>query len=318
MNNETVFKGLVVRGSRNIFTVRPDAQEDGVPPAEIECRIKGKVLKGAVDLYNPIAPGDRVTVDTGLILALEERRNQFSRFNQKGGTSQVLAANVDQILCLTTPVSPPFRPRFLDRVLLQADIADIEAIVICNKCDIEFNDLDVVERLEDFTRIGFRVLHVSAKTGQGLGELKSLIAGKTSVLIGQSGVGKSSLVNALQPGLDIKVGGLNEKYNRGIHTTTMSFMIELSGFPGASPTRLIDTPGVRRFVPDGISAKDTILHLREFAPFAGACSYGLSCSHRTEPGCKIMEAVSAGFIHEDRYNSFLRIEDELAGKNTDD
>jgi len=312
-------RGLVIRGSRNIFTVRPEAEEGVVPPKEIECRIKGKVLKDVVDLYNPLAPGDRVVVDTGLILALEERRNKFSRFNQKKETSQLLAANVDMVLCLTTPASPPFRPRFLDRVLLQADVAGIEAVIICNKCDLDTGDPDVQERLEDFARIGFKVLRVSAKTGQGLEGLKSLIAGKTSVLVGQSGVGKSSLINALQPELNIKVGGLNEKYDRGTHTTTMSFMIELSGFPGrGGATRLIDTPGVRRFVPDGISAEDTILHLREFAPLAGTCSYGLSCSHRSEPGCKIMEAVTAGYIHEDRYNSFLRIEDELTGRNTDD
>jgi ribosome biogenesis GTPase len=317
MSGGTV-RGLVIRGSRNVFTVRPEAEEGGFSPAEIECRIKGKVLKDAVDLYNPLAPGDRVVVDAGMILAQEKRRNKFSRLNQKKETSQLLAANVDLILCLTTPVSPPFRPRFLDRVLLQADAAGIEAVIICNKCDLDSGDPDVQERLEDFIRIGFKVLYVSAKTGQGLEELKSLIAGKTSVLAGQSGVGKSSLINALEPELKIRVGGLNEKYDRGTHTTSMSFMIELSGFPGRSPTRLIDTPGVRRFVPDGIRAQDTILHLREFAPLAGTCSYGLSCSHRSEPGCKIMEAVAAGAIHEDRYNSFLRIEDELAGKNTDD
>ena len=318
MNGTTVFKGLVIRGSRNIFTVRPESEEGGAAPAEIECRIKGKVLKDSVDLYNPLAPGDRVIFDSGLILGLEKRRNQFSRFNQKGGTSQLLAANIDQVLCLTTPASPPFRPRFLDRVLLQADVAGIGAVIVCNKCDLGFDDLDVQERLEDFIRIGFKVLEVSAKTGEGLEELKSLIAGKISALVGQSGVGKSSLINALQPGLKIKTGGLNEKYDRGTHTTTMSFMIELSGFSGESPTRLIDTPGVRRFVPDGIDKGDLILHFREFAPLAGACSYGLSCSHRSEPGCKIMEAVAAGHIHEDRYDSFLRMEDELSGKNIDD
>jgi ribosome biogenesis GTPase len=318
MSGTTVFRGLVIRGSRNIFTVRPEAKEDGAAPAEIECRIKGKVLKDAADMYNPLAPGDLVTVDTGMILGLEKRLNQFSRFNQKGGTSQLLAANIDMVLCLTTPASPPFRPRFLDRVLLQADIAGVEAVVICNKCDLGFDDPDVQERLEDFTRIGFGVLEVSAKTGEGLDELKSLIAGKTSVLVGQSGVGKSSLINALQPELKIKTGGLNEKYDRGTHTTTMSFMIELSGFPGESPTRLIDTPGVRRFVPGGIGKGDLILHFREFALLAGACSSGLSCSHRSEPGCKIMEAVTAGHIHEDRYDSFLRIDDELSGKNIKD
>ena len=295
--------GTILTGSHNIFTVRSDE-------GDIECRIKGKILKGAQDLYNPLAPGDRVSVENGMITALEERKNVFSRFNQKGGAPQLLAANVDLVLCMTTRMSPPFRPRFLDRVLLQADIAGIPALVICNKIDIDGEDMDVDERLEDFTRIGYEVIEISATTGRGLDELRQRIAGKRAVLTGQSGVGKSSLINALLPELNIKTGTINEKYDRGNHTTTLAFMVEVN-----ADTWLIDTPGIRRFVPVGISADELVLNMREFAPLAGKCTFGLSCSHRTEPGCKIMEAVSAGVIHEDRYNSFIRIYDELAGKN---
>jgi len=295
--------GTILSGSRNIFTVRSDE-------GDIECRIKGKILKGAEDLYNPLAPGDRVKVDNGMITALEERKNIFSRFNQKGGAPQLLAANVDLVLCMTTRVSPPFRPRFLDRVLLQADIAGIPAVVICNKIDLDDDDLDIDERLEDFKRIGYEVIEISAKTGRGLDELRRHIAGKRTVLTGQSGVGKSSLINALLPELNIKTGTINEKYDRGNHTTTLASVVEVD-----SNTWLIDTPGIRRFVPTGVGADELVLNMREFAPLAGKCTFGLSCSHRTEPGCKIMEAVSAGVIHEDRYISFLRIYDELAGKN---
>ena len=324
MKNETeILKGLVIRGSRNIMTVRI---EDG-EPFELECRIKGKVLKGSEKFYNPLAPGDIVVTerqkntntvrdtvrDNALILSVEKRRNLFCRFNQKGNASQLLAANVDLVLCICTPDSPPFRPRFIDRVLLQADFAGIEPLIICNKIDLDPDDLDVNERLEDFKRIGYKILRVSAKTGEGLDELRRQIAGKTSVLTGQSGVGKSSLINALRPGLDIKEGELNEKYNRGVHTTTMSYMIDL-----ADNTRLIDTPGVRLFIPDGIEKDEIITHMREFAPLAGKCSFGMSCSHVTEPGCKILEAVAAGIIHEDRYESYLRIRDCLEGKYSDD
>jgi len=286
---------------------------------ELECRIKGKILKGHENVYNPIAPGDYVTIeretnsDTAMILGLEERRNLFSRFNQKGGNSQLLAANIDLVLCLCTPVSPPFRPRFLDRVLLQAEISGIESLIICNKIDIEYDDIDVDERLEEYGRIGYKIIYVSAKTREGIENLKNEIAGKTCVLIGQSGVGKSSLINALSPGLDLKEGELNEKYDRGVHTTTMSIMYELS-----NGSKIIDTPGVRRFIPDGIESGDVINYLREFAPLAAKCSFGLSCSHRIERGCKIMEAVHAGVIHEDRYESFLRIMDDLDGKENDD
>jgi len=250
---------------------------------------------------------------------LEKRRNFFSRFNNKGQAPQLLAVNADLVLCLTTPETPPFRPRFIDRVLLQSEAAGIEPVIICNKSDLGFNDLDVDERLEDFVNIGYRVLRVSAKSGEGLDELSTMIYGKTSVLIGQSGVGKSSLINALAPGMNLKIGALNEKYDRGNHTTVMSVMLELklanikkNENSSETITRIIDTPGIRLFMPHGIKADEIITHLREFAPLAGQCSYGFSCSHRTEPGCKIMEAVHAGIIHENRYESFLRMYDEIS------
>jgi ribosome biogenesis GTPase / thiamine phosphate phosphatase len=314
-NNSKILKGLVIQGSRNIMTVRITAEE-GIK--NLECRIKGKVLKSDEDYYNPIAPGDWVNVErqknenTALILSVEDRRNLFRRFNQKESLSQLLAANVDLVLCICTAVSPPFRPRFLDRVLLQADIEGIEAIIICNKIDLEYDDINVDERLEDFKRIGYKVISVSAKTGEGLEELCREIEGKTSVLTGQSGVGKSSIINALKPGVNIREGAINEKYDRGIHTTTMSFIVDIN-----ASTRLIDTPGVRLFIPDGIKAEELIFHMREFAPLAGKCSFGISCSHKTEAGCKIMEAVNAGIIHEDRYESFLRIREDLEGNISD-
>jgi ribosome biogenesis GTPase len=314
-NNLKILKGLVIQGSRNIMTVRVTAEE-GIK--ELECRIKGKVLKSGEDYYNPIAPGDWVNIEwrknenTALILSVEDRRNLFRRFNQKESLSQLLAANVDLVLCICTAVSPPFRPRFLDRVLLQADIEGIEAVIICNKIDLEYDDINADERLEDFKRIGYKVIFVSAKTGEGLDELRREIEGKTSVLTGQSGVGKSSVINALKPGLNIREGAINEKYDRGIHTTTMSAIANIN-----ASTRLIDTPGVRLFIPDGIKAEELIFHMREFAPLAGKCSFGLSCSHKTEAGCKIMEAVDAGIIHEDRYESFLRIRENIEGNISD-
>jgi ribosome biogenesis GTPase len=314
-NNKKILKGLVIQGSRNIMTVRVKAEE-GIK--EFECRIKGKVLKSGENYYNPIAPGDWVNIEqqkdenTAMILSVEDRRNLFRRFNQKESLSQLLAANVDLVLCVCTAISPPFRPRFLDRVLIQADIEGIEAVIICNKIDIEYDDINADERLEDFKHIGYKVISVSAKTGEGLEELRSEIEGKTSVLTGQSGVGKSSIINALKPGVNIREGAINEKYDRGVHTTTMSFIVDIN-----ASTRLIDTPGVRLFIPDGIKADELIFHMREFAPLAGKCSFGLSCSHKTEAGCKIMEAVNAGVIHEDRYESFLRIREDLEGNISD-
>ncbi|GAB1481534.1 ribosome small subunit-dependent GTPase A [Treponema sp.] len=305
--------GLVISGSKNIFLVRLDDS------TILECRLKGKILKTDEAFYNPLAPGDRVLIEReagsdkkALVVGLIERRNKFTRWNQKGKLSQLLAANLDLVLCVTSPNNPPFRPRFLDRALLQADIADIPAVIVLNKCDLEDEDPDVAERLEDYTRIGYRILRVSALSGEGLGDLRKLIGGKFSALVGQSGVGKSSLLNALEPGLALRIGELCEKFDRGSHTTTMSQLLDIQSPEGTA--YVIDTPGVRRLVPDGIQASELAFNLRDFAPLVGRCTYGLSCSHETEPGCKIMEAVAAGVIHEDRYEGYLRIRDELLGR----
>jgi ribosome biogenesis GTPase len=320
-------RGLVMRGSWNIFIVRPDHKEkkeekEKKGKTEVACRLKGKVLKGLRGYYNPLAPGDRVIFEPdpqdparGVILDLEARRNALTRLNQKAlgrersAGAQVIAANVDLLLCVTTAASPPFRPRFLDRLIIQGERARIPPLIVCNKQDIALEDPDVEERLSDFRRIGYPVLPVSARTGAGMDELRRALAGRFSVLAGQSGVGKSSLVKALIPDTDIRVGALNEKYDRGSHTTTLAAALELPA--GAGGGFIIDTPGIRRFVPEGIASGEVLLYMREFAGLLGKCAYGISCSHRTEAGCKIMEAVAAGVIHPDRYESFLRIQQEL-------
>ncbi|MHC6204791.1 ribosome small subunit-dependent GTPase A [Breznakiellaceae bacterium SP9] len=334
---EPLARGLVVCGSRNVFTVRG---EDGL---ERECRIKGKHLKLDTRFYNPLAPGDWVRFEAsgesgkGLILDLDARRNYFTRFNQKGSAVQVLAANLDYVLCVSTLAAPPFRPRFLDRAVLQCDIAGIEPLIVCNKIDLRTEKELFYERFADFARQGYTVLYVSVQTGEGIDELRRLIAGKVSVMIGQSGVGKTSLALALAPdsGLKLKTGALNEKYGRGNHVTIQGRLLSLSSASkaphyieepllGTSETgklssatpqwggALIDTPGIRRFVPDGIGPQDLITYMRDFAPYAGTCAYGMSCSHQNEAGCKVQEALAHGAILPDRYESYVRLYEELS------
>jgi len=306
-----VSEGLVLGGTNNLFEVETD---DGSVRL---CAIKGKVLKDVEGYYNPLAAGDRVVYEgdpldagRGMILSLVPRANHFVRWNQKGKAPQLLAANLDLIAVVTTPDEPPFRPRFVDRALIQADAEHIRPLVLVNKCDLGC-DGDVLDRLSDWERIGYETLQVSAKTGEGMDELASILAGKLTAFVGQSGVGKSSLLNALDSRLGLRTSALSEKFGRGTHTTTKGMLFHLPAREGERPASIIDTPGVRRFVLHDIEAKDLALYFREMEPLIGSCSWGLSCSHLHEPGCKILEAVYAGVIHEERYESWQRIREEL-------
>lgn len=311
-------QGLVLDGSNNFFNVECD---DGIIR---QCSIKGKKLKSVTDCYNPLAPGDVVKVDVdsldnarGQVLELIPRKNGFARWNVKGRNPQLLAANLDYLLCVTTPNEPPFRPRFIDRALAQAEYSGIECVIIVNKCDLPI-DIDTEARLSEWENLGYTVLKVSAKTGEGMMQLASLIEGKICALVGQSGVGKSSLINVLDASCVLRTGSLSQKYGRGTHTTTKGTLIHLRlnealvGGRNNAIASIIDTPGVRRFVLHDIRACDLALYFREMKPLVGQCSFGMSCSHTTEPGCKMLEAVYSGVISQERFESWQRIGDELA------
>jgi ribosome biogenesis GTPase len=313
--------GLVIKSSRNLFTVRaldpPPAAATGGPPALYECRLKGKVLKNELPCYNPLAPGDLVSFEAGsfspgaaLIHGALPRRNCFIRCNRKGELPQALASNVDLVVCVTTPAAPPPRPRFIDRTLVQAEAAGIPACVLLNKLDRGIG-AQIEARLRGFERSGYPVLRVSAQTGEGLSALREALVGKLAVLVGQSGVGKSSLVNALCPGTALKTGALNEKYDRGNHTTVQAGLIEYQTERGA--LRLIDTPGVRQFVPYGIEAAEAAFFMPDLAPYARQCAYGRSCTHRDERNCAVRAAAETGALDPERYESFLRLAEELRG-----
>ena len=309
-------QGLVLGGSKNLFDVECD---DGVTRL---CSIKGKKLDVGGKYYNPLAPGDIVAVEPdektdeqGQILKLMPRRNEYGRWNVKGREPQLLAANVDLILCITTPDEPPFRPRFVDRVLAQAECAGIKPMIVCNKCDLEAaEDPDFEFRLTDWQNIGYDVIRVSAVTGDGIDALLDAVNGKLCVLTGQSGVGKSSIINRLDPSLNLRTGELSDKYGRGTHTTTKGSLLHINN----GSASIIDTPGVRRFVLNDIAPCDLALYFREMRPLLGKCSYGMSCTHTHEAGCKILEGVYAGAISEERYESWQRICDELSTGSWED
>jgi ribosome biogenesis GTPase len=291
-------QGIIVKGSKNLFTVKPAEAAVGW----FECRLKGKVLKGGEREYNPLAPGDMVVFspDSCLIERRLLRRNKFSRWNEKGRSSQTLAANIDIVLCVASPASPPFRPRFIDRVLIQAEAENITAAIVLNKSDLPMAESDAA-RLANFEKIGIPVLRVSAKTGDGFPDLEARLSGQSALLIGQSGVGKTSILNRLFPGNNSKTGAVNRKFDRGNHTTVMSALYEHEHYT------VIDSPGLRQFVPDGIDGVDAAFYMKEIASFATQCAFGTSCTHSGEAGCAVLDAVDSGLIHEDRYQSMLRL-----------
>ena len=320
-------QGLIIAGTNNTFTVECDDD------LTRNCTIKGKVLKSDKQFYNPLAPGDRVTIESdpinehkGQILNVLERKNTFLRWNVKGRCPQLLASNLDYLILVCTPDEPPFRPRFIDRALAQAEHQGITPIIVCNKWDLaeemqtdgRQEEYDLIDkRLSIWEDLDYKVLRISAKTGEGMQEFAELLEDKLSAFVGQSGVGKSSLINVMDNTCVLRTGSLSKKYGRGSHTTTKGTLIHLTlnetlteGIQGRK-ANIIDTPGIRRFVLDDIEADDLAMYFREFEPYIGKCKFGMNCRHNTEPECAVRKAVEDGAISPERFDSWQRISEEI-------
>ncbi len=296
--------GRVILGINNIFTV--ECHEE-----RYECRIKGKILKDVVGAYNPLAVGDLVNFELdehhpgkGMILSRKERKNFFARWNKKRRAPQTICANLDQVLCVTSPESPPFRPRFIDRVVIAAEQGNVPMAIVVNKIDQNIDE-NMQIRLHHFEQLGIPIYYCSAKQGTGMETLEKAIFGKYTAFVGQSGVGKSSILNALEPGLKLQVGQLNEKYNRGNHTTC--FAVEVSQINEAG---IVDTPGIRELEVSELESDDLVHHFEEFIPYISECGFQ-PCTHTHEPKCAVKKAVESGLILEDRYLSYCNIFDSL-------
>lgn len=311
-----VVHGLVVKNTGAWYTVLTD----GPDGREVNCKIKGNFRLKGIRTTNPVAVGDGVTILPGAdgsayITAIDPRKNYIiRRASNLSKEASILAANLDMALIVATLVHPTVSTTFIDRFLATCEAYNVPAGIVINKTDLLVDD-DSRELLEAVTylyrSIGYPVYHVSAKDGAGVGELHALLAGKVTLMSGNSGVGKSTLINDIIPGINLRTGEISEAHDQGMHTTTFSEMCRL---PGPEGGWLIDTPGVRGFGTLDFDEHEVSHFFPEIFKISADCRYG-DCTHTHEPGCAVRRALDESRIAQSRYASYLSIlQDDTEGK----
>lgn len=301
-------KGIVTKSTGSWYTVRG---HDGTIAS---CKIKGNLRLKGFRCTNPVAVGDVVEFDlkpdgTAFIRGIEPRRNYIiRRASNLSKEFQIIAANLDSTMLVATLAQPLTSTTFIDRFLATAVAYDVPATVVVNKVDL-MGTADDRALLEAFTRlyrgIGYDVLHTSTVTGEGLDALRERLHGKTTLFSGNSGVGKSSLINSLVPEAGLRVGEVSEAHHTGMHTTTFSEMLDLP-----SGGCIIDTPGVKGFGTIDFERAEVAHYFPEIFATSARCRFN-NCTHTNEPGCAVREAVEQSLISQSRYASYLSIiEDE--------
>lgn len=293
--------GLVVKNTGSWYTVKTD---DG---RLVDSKIKGNFRLKGIRSTNPVAVGDRVEIavnqeGTAFITSIEDRRNYIIRKSSNlSKQSHIIAANVDQALLVVTVNRPQTSTTFIDRFLASAEAYRVPVVPVFNKTDIltdeERHYQDMMIGL--YENIGYECRAVSAATGSGIDGLRGLLDGKVTVLSGNSGVGKSTLINRLLPGVNLRTAEISDAHNTGMHTTTFSEMLPM---PGGG--YLIDTPGIKGFGTFDMEPEELTSYFKEIFRFSRDCRFS-NCTHRHEPGCAVLRAVEEHYIAESRYQSYL-------------
>ena len=306
-------KALVKKSTGSWYEVET---EEGVI---VQCRIIGKFRLQGMKLTNPVAVGDIVDIEiedveekTGIIKKVHPRKNYVVRQSpRKKHYLHLMASNIDQAVLIITINYPKLKQGFIDRFLLMTEPYNIPVILVFNKSDLyDKGEIGIYEYLKDiYTKIGYKCILTSAVTGEGIEELKEQLKDQTSLIAGQSGVGKSTLINKIQPGLDLKINELSRYTGKGQHTTTFAEMFNLD-----NGGKIIDTPGIKNLSFNNLEVLDIAHNFREFFIKSKHCKYS-NCTHRNEPGCAVKEAIEAGEISELRYINYLQILDETESQN---
>lgn len=310
-------EGLVIRTTGSWYRVLADT-------TAIDCRLRGNYRLRGNKQTNPVAVGDRVLFEmqddgTGVIHEVEDRRNYIVRRATKlSKQTHVIAANIDLLCIVATLGLPRTSTGFIDRLLVTAEAYHIPAAILFNKVDLYDDELWEIhnEMKAVYTAAGYPVLEVSALDGTGLDEVNRLIGGKTVLFSGHSGVGKSALLNALSPGLGLKVGQLSDWSLKGRHTTTFAEIhpVPLSTLNSNLLTYLIDTPGIKEFGMVDFNAQELGHFFPEMRAVLHDCHFA-NCTHRHEPGCAVKAAVEEGRISAERYQNYLNIIDGIDETN---
>lgn len=311
--SKLILKGLVIRSTGLWYDVLSEANE------RYNCRIVGKFKLSGLKLTNPVAVGDLVDFEIenheekiGIIKKIHNRINYVVRQSpRKKHFLHLLASNIDQAVLIVTINFPNLKQGFIDRFLLMTEPYNIPVIIVFNKSDL-YNDDDsaLFEYFKKiYEKIGYTCLLTSNINEKQIEVLKSVLKNKTSLIAGQSGVGKSTLINILQPKLNLRTGEISDFTGKGQHTTTFAEMFKLDF--GAN---IIDTPGIKGLSFNNLSVLDVAHNFREFFNYSSECRYS-DCTHRNEPKCAVKNAIESGEISELRYNNYLQILEEIEAQN---